>query len=316
MTKQITNHIMMIRPVAFHLNAETAVNNYYQKSKEAVDQETIQEDALREFNAFVEKLRKEGVDVTVFEDTKEPLTPDSIFPNNWISFHADGAIRLYPMFAKNRRLERREDIIQSIKNQFTVSNVVSLTDWESKGAYLEGTGSLLLDRENKIAYAALSARTMAVVLDDFCRESGYQSVLFHANQTVEGKRLPIYHTNVMMCLGEEFAVVCLDSIDDKNERNQLEESLHRTKKEIIEITEHQKDQFAGNMLQVIGADDQRLVVMSGAAYRSLSQDQIIQLEKHGKIIHSDIPTIEKLGGGSARCMMAEIFLHKKQTAQE
>ncbi|WP_425391044.1 citrulline utilization hydrolase CtlX [Ekhidna sp.] len=311
MSKQVTNHIMMIRPVAFFMNEQTAVNNYYQKNEEGVSLEDIQNQALEQFDAFVEKLRAEGVEVTVFDDTAEPATPDSIFPNNWISFHQDGAVRLYPMYAENRRLERREDIIASLKQSFKIEDVVSFTDWEAKGAYLEGTGSLLLDRQNKIAYAAVSERTMPDVLEDFCDEAGYDAVTFHAMQSVDGKRLPIYHTNVMMCLGEEFAVVCLDSIDDLEERENLVESLEETDKEIIEITEAQKEQFAGNMLQVLGQDDQRLIVMSSAAFNSLSDEQKAQLAKHGKLVHSDIHTIEKLGGGSARCMMAEIFNPKK-----
>ena len=262
---------------------------------------------MEQFDQFVEKLRSEGVDVTVFDDTPDPATPDSIFPNNWISFHQDGVLRLYPMYAKNRRLERREDIVAGLKAKFKVSDVVSFTNWEQKAAYLEGTGSLLLDRQNKIAYAAISDRTMPEVLEDFCDEAGFDPVTFHALQTVDGKRLPIYHTNVMMCLGEDFSVVCLDSIDDLEERENLVETLEETDKEIIEITEEQKEQFAGNMLQVLGKDDQRLVVMSSAAFHSLSDEQKAQLSKHGKLVHSDIHTIEKLGGGSARCMMAEIF---------
>lgn len=311
MSKQVTNHIMMIRPVAFYMNEQTAVNNYYQKNEEGVSAEDIQKEALSQFDLFVEKLKAEGVDVTVFDDTAEPATPDSIFPNNWISFHQDGVIRLYPMYAENRRLERRNDIIEGLKQSFKVEDMVSFTDWEAKGAYLEGTGSLLLDRQNKIAYAAISERTMPEVLEDFCDEAGFDLVSFHALQTVDGKRLPIYHTNVMMCLGEEFAVVCLESIDDLDERENLIESLEETDKEIIEITEVQKEQFAGNMLQVVGADDKRLVVMSSAAFNSLTDEQKTQLSKHGKLVHSDIHTIEKLGGGSARCMMAEIFNPKK-----
>ena len=311
MTRQITNHIMMIRPVAFHMNEQTAVNNYYQKNEKGADQQAIQKEALAQFDAFVEKLKAEGVDATVFEDTPEPATPDSIFPNNWISFHEDGKVRLYPMYAANRRSERREDILEGLKEKFEVKEVLSYTDWENQNAYLEGTGSLLLDRQNKIAYAAISERTMAEVLDAFCKEVGYEKVAFHANQTVDGKRLPIYHTNVMMCLGEGFSVVCLESIDDSKERDNLISSLEKTGKEIIEISESQKEHFAGNMLQVLGKNE-RLVVMSEAAFQSLSEYQKARLSGHGKLVYSDIHTIEKLGGGSARCMMAEIFLSEKK----
>ncbi len=311
MTKQITNHIMMIRPVAFHMNEQTAVNNYYQQSAGDVSAVTVQEEALNQFDDFVEKLRSEGVKVTVFEDTPDPATPDSIFPNNWVSFHEDGKIRLYPMYAENRRTERREDIIDSLKDHLDVSEVIDFSHWEEKAAFLEGTGSLLLDRQNKIAYAAISERTMPEPLRDFCDEAGYEAVAFHANQTANGERLPIYHTNVMMCLGEAFAVVCMDSIDDEEEKDNLKEALAKTNKELIEITEEQKENFAGNMLQVVGKDDQRLVVMSSAAYHSLDDNQVERLSNHGKIVHSDIHTIEKLGGGSARCMMAEVFLPKR-----
>lgn len=311
MSNQVTNNIMMIRPVAFHMNEQTAVNNYYQQAEKGASVEEIQKQALTQFDQFVEVLRNEGVNVTVFNDTINPATPDSIFPNNWISFHQDGVIRLYPMYAANRRLERRDDIIEGIRQSFKVNEVVSFTDWEAKGAYLEGTGSLLLDRQNKIAYAAISERTMPDVLEDFCDEAGFDPVAFHALQSVSGERLPIYHTNVMMCLGETFCVVCLDSIDDQDERASLIESLKKTAKELIAISEDQKEHFAGNMLQVLGANEERLIVMSSAAFNSLSEEQKLQLSNHGKLVHSDIHTIEKLGGGSARCMMAEIFNPKK-----
>ncbi len=311
MTDQITNHIMMIRPAAFYMNEQTAVNNYYQQSEADMSLEEVQNHALQQFDSFVDKLRQEGVDVTVFDDTVDPSTPDSIFPNNWISFHQDGSIRLYPMYAENRRLERREDIIDSLRSKFAIGEIVNFSHWEEKAAYLEGTGSLLLDRQNKVAYAAISERTMLDPLNDFCDEADFKAITFHANQTVEGQRLPIYHTNVMMCLGERFAVVCMDSIDDDGEKERLRRKLGETNKELIEISDTQKEQFAGNMLQVVGKDEERLVVMSSAAFHSLDSSQIDRLSNHGRILHSDIHTIEKLGGGSARCMMAEVFLPKR-----
>ncbi len=311
MSEQITNNILMIKPVSFHMNEQTAINNFYQKSWDGGTKETIQAEALKEFDGFVAILKAEGVQVTIFEDTPEPLTPDSIFPNNWVSFHDDGIIRLYPMFAPNRREERRDDIIKKLKKQFSVKKVKSLAKWEDKKAFLEGTGSLLLDRQNNIAYAALSDRTMEEPLDEFCKDTGYEAVTFNANQTVDEARLPIYHTNVMMCLGEEFAVVCMDCIDDDEEKEELEDALIETGKEIIEISEEQVEQFAGNMIQVIGKDNKRVIAMSSAAYFSLDRVQIASLSKHGKLIHSNIQVIEMLGGGSARCMMAEVFLPEK-----
>lgn len=310
MIKQTTDTILMIRPVAFRMNEQTAVNNYYQKSTDQSAEE-VQQQAIREFDAFVEVLRSKGVHVMVVEDTPEPQTPDSIFPNNWISFHDDGTIALYPMYAVNRRLERREDVIEKLSGQFAVKQKVDFTGWEAKQAFLEGTGSLLLDRPNKIAYAAISERTMSAPLQDFCDRMGFRAVTFHANQTVNGQRLPIYHTNVMMCLGEQFAVVCLESIDDASERENLKKELAGTQKELIEITEEQKEQFAGNMLQVRGSEGQSLIVMSRAAFNSLTAEQKDRLGKHGELVHSDISTIETLGGGSARCMMTEVFLPKK-----
>ncbi|MCP4457971.1 MAG: amidinotransferase [Cytophagales bacterium] len=301
----------MIRPVAFHMNEQTAVNNFYQKAWDGGTEETIQEKALMEFEGLVSKLKEEGVEVSIFDDTPDPATPDSIFPNNWVSFHEDGMIRLYPMFAPNRRAERRDNILAKLKKNFKVMKVKSYAQWEDKKAYLEGTGSLLLDRQNNIAYAALSDRTMEDPLNAWCDEIGYKAVTFHANQTVSEARLPIYHTNVMMALGEKFAVVCMDCIDDDLEKERLEDSLADTGKEIIEITEEQVEQFAGNMIQVESKDGNRLIVMSSAAYHSLDRVQIRSLSAHGKLIYADLKVIEMLGGGSARCMMSEVFLPKK-----
>lgn len=309
--RQSTDTIMMIRPVRFRMNEQTAVNNYYQKVLDGLTADEIQEKALAEFDDFVEKLRQKGVNVIVIDDTLDPDTPDSIFPNNWISFHDDGRIGLYPMFAENRRLERRSDIIEKLREQFSVSALVDFTEFESSDIFLEGTGSMILDRPNKIAYAAMSERTQEQPLDEFCEAFGYEAVKFVANQDVDGKRLPIYHTNVMMCVADEFAILCVDSIDDQNERKAVIDRLEATGKEVIPISEDQKHHFAGNMLQVRSADDKRYLVMSGAAYQSLNEDQISRIEKYCPIIHSSLDTIEALGGGSARCMMAEVFLPKK-----
>ncbi len=298
----------MIKPVCFRYNEQTATNNYYQHVLENVSREQVQGRALCEFDDFVTVLKNAGVHVVIFEDTEMPSTPDSIFPNNWVSFHADGRVGLYPMFAKNRRSERREDILHSLRTThgFAVKEIVDYTGLENKDVYLEGTGSMVLDRINNICYAAISQRTHNVALEQFCKDFGYQSVAFSAYQTVDGRRLPVYHTNVMMSVGDSFAIVCLDSIDDNEERARVVESLQTTGKEIIEITEAQMNRFAGNMLQVIG--NETCVVMSTSAYESLDDIQISAIQKHGAILHSSLDTIEACGGGSARCMMAEVFL--------
>lgn len=313
MTSQITNTLFMVRPVSFERNQETSTNNYFQKDLNGVSEGEIQERALAEFDLFVDKLREKGVEVFVFNDTESSKTPDSIFPNNWISFHEDGTILLYPMYAENRRLERRDDVIKKLQDEFSVNIIQSFAHWENKGYFLEGTGSMILDRPNKITYAAISERTSEKVLEVFCEKTGYEAVTFVANQTVGEARLPMYHTNVMMALGEDFALICLDSIDDESEKERVILSLKKTGKEIIEITEDQVNQFAGNMLQVMNDKHQKFVVMSRAAFDSLNEEQRKTIEKHGEILYSPIPTIETLGGGSVRCMMAEVFLPKQLT---
>ena len=308
--KQTTNTILMIRPVSFRMNEETAVNNYFQEDLDLKNTE-INAKAQAEFDAFVEKLRAVGVNVIVENDDKLMDTPDSIFPNNWVSFHENGDIALYPMFAENRRRERREEVFMRLEKEgFLIENIVDYTSAEDDGVFLEGTGSLLLDRKNGKAYCALSPRADEELFIEFCEDFDYFPVVFTANQTVDGKRLAIYHTNVMMCLAENFAVICADSIDDKKERKNVLQHLKDDGKEIITITEAQMHQFAGNMLQVRGNDDKRYLVMSKAAHDSLTKAQIAQIEKHCEILSSSLETIETCGGGSARCMMAEVFLPK------
>lgn len=301
----------MIRPVSFRMNEQTAVNNYYQKVLDNLLPETVQTKALQEFDGFVEKLRSVGVNVIVINDKKHPDTPDSIFPNNWISFHQDGTVALYPMFAENRRQERREDVLDIIEDKgFVINNVVDFSSAEEERIFLEGTGSLLLDRVNKKAYCSLSPRAEEDLTIEFCEDFEYTPVLFRSYQTVGNQRKEIYHTNVMMCLAENFAVVCLDSIDDKKELKQLVKHLKEDKKEIISITEEQVNNFAGNMLQVLGESDERYIVMSTSADDSLTKYQRNAIERHCKILSSSLDTIEACGGGSARCMMAEVFLPK------
>ncbi len=306
---QITDTILMIRPLHFSMNEETAVNNYFQQQSDGLDPRSILQIAQREFDGFVAALREKGVKVIVVEDRSDVRTPDSIFPNNWISFHANGDVALYPMFAENRRLERREDVLELLEDQnFKIDRVIDLTDAEKEHVFLEGTGSLLLDRENSVAYCALSERSNEELFFEFCEIFGYKPITFSAFQSVHGERKPIYHTNVVLTIGESFAVLCADCIDDEQERQRVIKSLQRNEKEVILISEDQLARFAGNMLQVIGSNEERYLVMSKTAHDSLTSQQIEILKKHTKLLVVEIPTIERLGGGSARCMMAEIFL--------
>lgn len=309
--QQTTNSILMIRPVYFRMNEQTAVNNYYQKVLDTVLPETLHTKAQQEFDAYVEKLRSIGVNVIVVNDTKETDTPDSIFPNNWVSFHENGDVGLYPMFAENRRLERREDVLETLEQEgFLINNIVDYTSAEEEGVFLEGTGSVVLDRVNRKAYCALSPRADEDLFIEFCEDFEFTPVIFTSNQTVNGERKAIYHTNVMMCVGESFVVICLSSIDDKKERKNVVKHLKEDGKTIIDITEAQVNKFAGNMLQVKGSDNELYLIMSQAACNSLTDSQIKMLEKHTKIVSSSLDTIEACGGGSARCMMAEVFLPK------
>lgn len=312
MRKQVTSDILMIRPANFRYNEETASNNYYQKVVEGLSVEDAQKNALREFDEFVEKLRMKKLNVKVIDDTPSPETPDAIFPNNWVSFHEDGTVCMYPMFAESRRKERRKDIIDQLATEYEIKEVVDYTSYEDLQKYLEGTGSMVLDRANLVVYAAISVRTNRDILDLFCKKYGYQPVIFRANQTVNGERVPIYHTNVMMCLAEQFVVICLDTIDDENERKQVTGMFEKSGKDIIVISEEQLNFFAGNMLQVCNTDGQYYTIMSSTAFHSLTKDQLEIIEKYGAVIHSSLDTIEACGGGSARCMMAEIFLPPKR----
>ena len=308
--EQITNTLLMIRPVAYRMNEQTAINNYFQENLNLSDV-VINTKAQKEFDVFVIKLRAVGVAVIVEDDILEMETPDSIFPNNWVSFHENGDVGLYPMFAENRRRERREDILIRLEKEgFIINGLIDYTSAEQEGLFLEGTGSLILDRVNRKAYCALSPRADEDLVIEFCEDFEYNPIIFKANQTIKGQRLPIYHTNVLMALGENIAVICLDSIDSKSEKKMLIQNLKEDGKEIVKISESQMQRFAGNMLQVKGANDHNFMVMSSAAYHSLIPEQIRSIEKNSTIIHSDLNTIETCGGGSARCMMAEIFLPK------
>lgn len=306
MKKQITNTVLMVRPVRFRMNEETVVNNYFQEEMDLKNEE-INRQAQQEFDAFVHKLREVGVKVIGVDDIYEQNTPDSVFPNNWITFHQNGNVAIYPMFAENRRRERREDILDKVEEEgFLIENVYDYTDAEQENIFLEGTGAMVLDRVHRKAYCALSPRADEELFIEFCEDFEYTPVIFRAYQKVDGKQVTIYHTNVMMALGENFAVVCLDTITDKSERKNLLHHLKEDKKEIISITPEQMCQYAGNMLQVQGKDSTYLV-MSDTAYNALTPQQIQTIEKYTQILHSNLETIETCGGGSARCMLAEVF---------
>ena len=305
--RQITDTILMVRPVAFRMNEQTAVNNYFQKDLTA---DNVNERAQAEFDEFASKLKKVGVNVIVVDDKLEDDSPDSIFPNNWVSFHENGDIGLYPMFAENRRKERRLEYFARLEEEgFKIKNIVDYTEAEEHDIFLEGTGSLLLDRKNRKAYCALSPRADEELVIEFCEDFEFTPVIFNANQSVGGKRKAIYHTNVMMCLAENFAVICLDTIDNNKERKNVLKHLKDDGKEVITISEPQMHEFAGNMLQVQGKNN-KFLVMSARAHGSLNEDQISKIEKHCEILSSDLHVIETCGGGSARCMMAEVFLPK------
>lgn len=301
----------MIRPVQFRMNEQTAVNNYYQKIIDDLNSDEVNQLAVNEFDNFVTRLRDAGVQVIVVDDTKDFDTPDSIFPNNWVSFHRSGTVALYPMFAKNRRDERKESILQAVEeNGFQIKTIMDYTEAEHEEVFLEGTGSIILDRENRKAYCALSPRADEGLFIEFCEDFEYTPVVFSAYQSVNNTRKKIYHTNVMMCLGDTFAVICLDSIDDKKEQQLVITHLKKDRKTIIEITESQVNQFAGNMLQLNDVQGNSLLIMSQSAKDSLTSTQLNQLQEHAKIVSSSLQIIEACGGGSARCMMAEIFLPK------
>ena len=306
--QQITNTLMMIRPAKFGYNAETAQNNAFQTNDGGEDVDLIAQKARAEFDVLVQKLEVHDIEVMVIEDTPTPVKPDVVFPNNWISFHQDGSIMTYPMFSKVRRLERRADIIDKIKEKFTVNHLYSFESYETDEMFLEGTGSMILDRPNKLVYACTSIRTNEDILDEFSRLTGYQKIVF---QSTDDAGQEIYHTNVMMAMGTSFVVICMESVRDEQQRQLLNDTFKTYNKEVIEISMAQMNAFAGNMLQVGKSEDHSFLVMSDAAYHSLTKQQIQTIEKHAQIIHSPIPTIEKYGGGSVRCMLAEVFLPKK-----
>ena len=306
MKKNITNKILMVRPASFTFNEQTAVNNHYQKKDNKPIQE-IQNEAMIEFDKMVEKLKNIGIDVRVMQDTKEPHTPDSIFPNNWFSTHYSNTVVLYPMFAENRRLERTDRIYEFFDNVDNL-NVVDYSSLEKENIFLEGTGALVLDRKNKKAYCSLSQRADEKLLDIFCEDAGYKKISFHSYQTINEERKAIYHTNVMMAMGENYAILCADSIDNLEERAAVINELEKDKKEIVYISEQQVENFLGNTIELVNNEGVNVCVMSATAYSALTEEQKNIIEKYDVILPVDVHTIEKYGGGSARCMIAELFI--------
>jgi hypothetical protein len=306
---QATNNILLIRPSNFVFNPETADSNSFQNNMAGLEKETVKQKVSEEFEGFVSTLKSKGVNLMIFDDTEFPQKPDAIFPNNWISFHSDGTVILYPMFAKNRREERRSDIVDELKKNFNITNIVDLSGYEKQYKFLEGTGSMVFDHINKIAYACLSARTDKELFIQVCEILNYKPVYFLA-QDNNGKE--IYHTNVMLCIGEKFAIICLDRIADKYEREIVSQSLSKTGHEIIEISNGQMNHFAGNMLVLQINSTKHILVSSQSAFDSLDDNQKKEIEKQCEIVPLPIKTIETIGGGSVRCMMAEVFLQPKK----
>jgi hypothetical protein len=303
MSKGFTDTVMMIRPANFGYNPITAVNNAFQ-TKPIENTEGISNTALLEFDGLVTLLRSKGIEVVVFEDTEDPLKPDAIFPNNWISFHEDASVVTYPMFARNRQAEYREDIIEKMKSDFGYSEEVQFQHYRDGRIFLEGTGSMVLDRENKLCFACLSPRTDERLLNEFCHLKSYRPLVFDA---FDEKGVDIYHTNVMMSIGNGYAIVCLECIDDEDERDELVGQLESVNKEVIEISINQMRAFAGNILHIKSQSGDDMIICSERAYQSLEARQIKTLSKYGEIVRHDISTIETFGGGGIRCMLAEVF---------
>ncbi len=306
--QQTTSNILMVRPTNFGFNEETAANNSFQTKAKYHTPDEIKKMAMEEFDNFVSKMRKEGINVMVFEDTATPIKPDAVFPNNWVSFHQNGAVITYPMYSEIRRKERRDDVLEKLTEDFTLTEIYRLEKFEEENRFLEGTGSMILDRVNKICYACTSPRTDEGLLDIFCEFIGFQKVVF---QSVDANGEDIYHTNVMMALGEDFVVIGLSTIKDEAQKKMLLDLFEKTNKTVIDISFEQILSFAGNMLQVRNDAGETYLVMSQQAFESLTEEQIKEIEMRTKILYSPIEAIETLGGGSARCMMAEVFLPKK-----
>jgi hypothetical protein len=303
----LASTILMVRPAAFGFNEETASNNYFQ-SNPGLAKEELQQKALAEFDRMVLKLRENDIDVVVIEDSREPFKPDAIFPNNWLSTSPDGKLFVYPMYAPSRRTEKRDDILEQLAKEFEVKDVQDWSEFETEGRFLEGTGSMVMDHDNKLIYAAISERTNISVLEKFSATNGYQAIVFLATDR-QGR--PVYHTNVVMALGERFCVLCEEAIDEEWELIAVRQLLESTVHTIIPITREQMHHFAGNMLEVKSRKGENVLVLSQTAFNSLRKEQKEMLEAYAGLLPIEVPTIEQVEGGSVRCMMAELFIKRK-----
>lgn len=297
---------MLVWPASFGFNEETAVNNAFQDVN-AFQQDTLTK-ARTEFDQFNTILTEHGVNTIVIKDLREPIKPDAIFPNNWISFHPDRRVILYPMYAKNRRLERRPEILDQVRTSFEIKEVIDLSHHEAQGKFLEGTGSMIFDHLNRKAYACLSPRTDLSLFQEVCGLLDYEPIPFHS---VGDTGHDVYHTNVMMALGTGYVVICMESIPKKTDREFLLTHFQQSNLEVIELSLQQMNGFAGNMLEVLGTNNKRLIICSQRAFDSLTEQQRQQFNQYGQLVSAAVPTIESVGGGSVRCMMAEIFLPDK-----
>jgi len=303
--KQRTSHILMVRPASFGFNSQTAESNAFQQKVSEQENSEAQQIAISEFEAYVKILQEAGVTVNVIQDSQEPKKPDAIFPNNWVTFHEDGQVVLYPMCTPNRRWERRRSILEMLASGYSIKNEIDLSHYEADELFLEGTGSMILDRQNNFCYACLSVRTDASILDDFCQKTGFEAVTFHS---VDENNMPIYHTNVMMAVAEQYVVVCMESIKDEAERAMLLEHFDQTGKEVVDISFEQVKQFCGNVIELESNAGESLLIMSERAYKGFTEAQKTQIEQYSKMVYAPIYAIEKIGGGGARCMLAEVFL--------
>lgn len=313
-TRQTTNTVLMVCPARFRFNEQTAADNAMMQATK-LEPAAVQRAVRAEFFGFANALRQAGVRVIIVPDDPERDTPDSIFPNNWVSFHEDGTIITYPMKAENRRAERREDLLAAMRERFGFTHRIHWEQYEEQGRFLEGTGSMILDRPNRLLFASLSERTDEGLVREYARRFGYEPVFFRAVEHINGRSVPYYHTNVMLVLGRWFTVAALESIPDQAEREEVESRLRETGREIVEISREQVQQFAGNMLELRGRGG-AVLAMSSRAFHSLTKEQAARLKAHADIVHAPLTTIEDLGGGSARCMLAEIFVPPRHRSDE